>query len=316
MDRPQDIEGRGMPTTKKDEKGDERGPEKGHGKGRRSPTAPQELQNPLDFVRTGLEAARGGAPQMFLWAGGSIVAVAALLLPALVGSDKAPYAFATFLVVTIALSTLTWLAAKNPGNFQIQREWRVVQQPLRGEKLDALEKELKAVHGIAVDAFKKAKSAGDANNFRANIFLVDYRRAPEGVGLELRIPAQFRVMMVDPKEWALAFQPGWGATGEAFRSAQPVLTTDRLYGVPPNLHDVYDELLSTDLKGIVSLPILDSAYASVIAVLNVDFVGLDVNYDDLNIVYDAVKGSARFANLKRLLNELDKAWLTIGLRSG
>ena len=305
-----------MPTIKQEEKGQEKGQKKGQKKGQEKPAAPQELKNPLEFVRTGLEAAKGGAPQMFLWAGGSIVAIAALLLPALAGSANAPYAFATFCVVTIALGTLTWFAAKNPANFQIQREWRVIQQPLHGDKLDTLEKKLRAVRGVAVDAFKKAKDAGDAQTVRANIFLVDYRRAPEGVGLELRIPAQFRVMMVDPKEWDLAFQPGSGATGEAFRSAQPVLTTDRLYGVPPALRDVYNQLIVSDLKGIISLPILDSEHASVIAVLNVDVCGHDVDYEDLNRVYDTVKSSTDFGNLKRLLNELDKAWLTIGLRSG
>jgi hypothetical protein len=175
---------------------------------------------------------------------------------------------------------------------------------------------MKAVRGVAVDAFKKAKDADDAQTVRANIFLVDYRRAPEGVGLELRIPAQFRVMMVDPKEWDLAFQPGSGATGEAFRSAQPVLTTDRLYGIPPALRDVYNQLIASDLTGIISLPILDSEHASVIAVLNVDVCGHDVDYEDLNTVYDTVKSSTDFGDLKRLLNGLDMAWLTIGLRSG
>ena len=113
-----------------------------------------------------------------------------------------------------------------------------------------------------------------------------------------------------------AFQPGTGATGEAFRSAQPVLTTDRLYGVPPALQDVYNRLIASDLTGVISLPILDGEYAGVIAVLNVDVCGHDVDYRDLSTAYDIIKSSARFGNLKRLLNELDKAWLTIGLRSG
>jgi hypothetical protein len=281
------------------------------------PSSPQELRNPLDFVRLGLEAAKGGVPDVLIWAGGSILAVAAVMIPTLIAARKAELAAGTFLVATLAVLWLSWLAAKNPANFQVQRQWRVVQQPLRGDKLDQLDKELSAVHKLAADAFAKIKSdPAVKDKVRANIFLADYRRAPEGVGCELRMPAPFRRRMHEAGEWDLAFQPGWGATGEVFRSAQPVLTTDRLYGIPDSLQSVFDQLIAADLKAIISMPILDDKNPNVVAVLNVDVCERDVEPKDLTAVYGEIKGSTGFKNLYNLINQLDKAWLTIGLRTG
>lgn len=287
-----------------------------HGDTAGKPPAPKELQNPLEFVRTGLEAAKGGAPQMYVWAGGSIFALAGVLMPSLVGVGQAFYALVTFGIATIALGILVFLAAKYTVTFQIQRDWRVIQQPLRGEKLEDLDKKLETLRTVAADAFKKSLGTEVKDNVRANIFVVDYRRATEGVGIELRMPAQFRIKMDDPREWDLAFQPGRGATGEAFSSAQVVLTTDRLYGVPPALRDVYDKLIIADLKGIISLPILDSERSNVIAVLNVDICLIEVAHKDLNTVYEAIRRNGNFKDLEDSLNRVDKAWLTIGLRKG
>jgi hypothetical protein len=271
----------------------------------------------LEFVRIGLEAAKGGVPDVLIWAGGSILALAAVTIPSLIAAQRPELAVATFVFSAIAVAWLGWLAAKNPRNFQIQRQWRVVQQPLRGEKLELMDKELTAVHNKAAEAVARLKSdTGIKDKVRANIFLADYRRAPEGIGCELRMPAQFRRRMDEPKEWDLAFQPGWGVTGEAFRSAQPVLTTDRLYAIPESLRDVFDQTLAADLKAVISMPILDDKNPNVLAVLNVDVREYEMEPKDLTAIYEELKRSTGFKNLCNLLNQLDKAWLTIGLRTG
>jgi hypothetical protein len=280
-----------------------------------TPGGAQELRNPLAFVQVGLEAAKGGVPDVLIWAGGSILAVAALMIPSLIAAQHAELAVGTFALAMIGVIVLTWIAAKNPARFQIQREWRVVQQPLRGEKFDALDKELSNVHKIAMDAFEKANPAkGIKEKVRVNIFLADYRRAPEGIGCELRMPAQLRRKMHVSSEWDLTFQPGSGATGEVFRSAQPVLTTDRLYGIPPSQEKIFDALIADNLKGIISLPILDNEHPDVLGVLSVDVCEIDTSYEHLSTVYEQIKGSPSFNNLCKLMNQLDKAWLTIGLR--
>jgi hypothetical protein len=294
------------------------------GDGKKPAHGPKELQNPLAFVSSALEAAKGGPSQMFVWAGASILGLAALMVPTLLANNRPDYASGIFLVATGAVALFTWLAAKNPGNFLVQREWRLIQQPLHGDKLDLLAQRLEAVRGVAAEAFVKRKhEIGDKDKVRANIFLADYRRAPEGVGCELRMPALFRLKMKNPAEWELAFQPGEGATGEAFSSAQPVLTNNRMYGVPTALHDVFDKKIDAGLKAIVSLPILDNKNSNVTAVVNIDLCDdtadatkYSVDYDDLNAVYEAIKKANGFATVGGELNKLDKAWLTIGLRNG
>jgi len=281
------------------------------------PVNPQELQNPLDFVRAGLAAAKGGAPQVFVWAGGSIIGTAAMVMPAFIGAGRAGYAVTTFIVAAVAVVALTWLGARRASDLDVLRRWRVVQQPLAAETLDALREQLRTVHALACKAFAEAvPKSRTRGKVRANIFLVDYRRAPEGVGCELRMPAQLRVRMGDPKEWELAFQPGWGATGEAFRSAQPVITTDRLYAIPAPLQGVFDALISRRLKGLISLPIRDGRH--VIGVLNIDIVeedgGLTVKTEQLTQVYDGIRKAEEVRAIGDLLAEADKAWLSIGLR--
>jgi hypothetical protein len=295
------------------------------GAGNKPASGAKELQNPLAFVPSALEAAKGGPSQMFVWAGASILGLAAVMVPTLLANSRPDYASVIFLVAAVAVGLFTWLAATNPGNFLVHREWRLIQQPLHGDDLDLLGRRLDAVRDIAAEAFVKRHHEIDKNNVRANIFLADYRRAPEGVGCELRMPALFRLKMNNPAEWELAFQPGQGATGEVFSSAQPVLTTDRMYGVPSELHAVFNEKIDPGLKAIVSLPVLDNKNSNVIAVVNIDLTektaeatNYSVDYDDLNAVYEAIKKQRpnSMAALREELNKLDKAWLTIGLRNG
>jgi len=279
----------------------------------------QELHNPLDFVKSGLEVSKGGVPGMFLWAGGSLIATAAVILPALASGDHPIYAFLTFLVATLAVGMLTYGAWKSTATVDVQREWRVVQQPLPFGEIETLADRLRNVHSEAVKAFQKTTGSSDIGkkNIRANMFLVDYRRATEGIGCELRMPSQLRVMMNNAQEWNVAFQPGWGATGEAFRSGQVVMTTDRLFGIPQSLVEIYDKQFPKSLKGVISIPIQDddqASHASVVAVLNIDVTDFVVEYRHLNEAYDEIKQSRAFRGVVEKVNGMPKARLIIGLR--
>jgi len=284
--------------------------------------SPQEQPNPLAFVREGLEAAKAGTPQVFIWAGASILGLAGVMITSLLAGTHPTHALVTFGLAILAVGAATWLAAKNPWNFQIQRDWRLIQQPLDGDKLNTVYGRLQSVRATAAAVFLKQKpEIGNKDKVRANIFLADYRRAPDGVGCELRMPAQFRLNMVDPAEWDLVFQPGQGATGEVFATRQPVLTIDRMYGVPPNLRDVFDKKITPGLRAIISLPISNSEKTNVIAVVNIDLCdpgsAYAISYDDLNKVYDAIRmeNPNSLAALEDELNKLDKVLLTIALRN-
>jgi hypothetical protein len=274
---------------------------------------PQERKNPLDVLNIGLEAVKGGPAAMLVWAGGSIVALTVIVAPSFFAARRADLAFWTVLFAIVIVSLLAWLAVKHPARFLLQYRWRVVQQPMRNEKVvEALVKELSNIHGVARDAFEAAMPDVGAQ-VRTNIFLADYRRAPDGVGCELRMPAPFRHRMLDASEWDIAFQPGQGATGEVFLVGQPVMTTKRLYGLDSE-KTIFDPVLSPKLKAIISLPIFDDEHPNVVAVLNIDVCGdADVKEEHLPQVYDKLRGSPNFQNVRNLINKLDKAWLTIGL---
>jgi hypothetical protein len=233
---------------------------------------PPESRNPLEYVRIGLEAAKAGAPAILVWTMGLILAIIFMVIPSLFAAQRPELAAITAGIGVVVLGLLSWLAVKNPATFLLQYRWRVVQQPMRNEKLvELVVEELKKVLAVAGDAFEVA-IPGIKNQVRANIFMPDYRRASEGVGFELRMPVEFRPGMLEASEWDLAFQPGQGATGQVFVSGQPVLTTDRLKGVEGE-KEVFEPIIARELKAIISLPIPDNERSNVIAVLNVDVCG-------------------------------------------
>lgn len=281
-------------------------------------SAPPERQNPLDSLQSlGTEAVKAGTPAFIVWAAVAIVAITFTLTPSFFSTQRPDLGAGTIAAAFIAILLLVWIAIKNPANILLQYRWRVVQQPIRNEAVvEELIKELKLVLEAARTSFG-AVVPGIEQQVRANIFLADYRRAPEGVAFELRIPAAFRPGMLKPTEWDIAFQPGQGATGEVFIAGQPVLTTDRLYGVPESRKAVFKTIIPDDLKAIISLPIFDDERSNVIAVLNVDVCGDAAVGDELlPKVYEVVRASQNFKNVCNSLNRLDKAWLTIGLSRG
>src|SRR5947209_11624745 len=118
---------------------------------------PQEPRNPLDFVRIGMEAVKGGAPAILVWAAGSTVALTIMVAPSFFAAQRAELALAAFVVAVLVLGLLSWLAIKNPATFLLQYRWRVVQQPMRNEKLvEALVKELSNIREVAQNAFEAA----------------------------------------------------------------------------------------------------------------------------------------------------------------
>jgi hypothetical protein len=270
----------------------------------------------LEYLRIGLEAAKGGAPAILVWTMGAILGIIFMVTPSLIAARRADFAVTMAVTGVVVLVFLSWLAIKNPATLLLQYRWRVVQQPMRNEKLVGLAvQELKNVLGVACDAFD-AVIPGVKNQVRANIFMPDYRHASEGIALELRMPVEFRPGMVDASEWDLAFAPGQGATGEVFLTGSPVLAINRLIGVEDD-KDVFDPVIAANLKAIVSLPIADNEHANVVAVLNIDVCGdAVVGNEHLPPVYEKIRASASFQKLRESINKLDKAWLTIGLGPG
>jgi len=87
--------------------------------------------------------------------------------------------------------------------------------------------------------------------------------------------------------------------------------------VPGSKAEILDAVIARRLKAIISLPIFDNEWPNVIAVLNIDVCGeAEVKDEHLPKVYELVRGSQNFKNVCNMLNQLDKAWLTIGLGRG
>src|SRR4051812_3659940 len=119
----------------------------------RSSTSP----NALEYMRFGLEAAKAGAPAILVWTMGSILAIIFLVIPSSFAAQRADVAAFTFTFGAIVLALLGWLAVKNPAAFLLQYRWRVVQQPMRNEKLvQGVIQEFKKVLAVAADAFESA----------------------------------------------------------------------------------------------------------------------------------------------------------------
>jgi hypothetical protein len=274
-----------------------------------SPQSP----NPFEIARLGLDAYKEGPPAVLVWAAGAVVALAAVTIPSLLASQQANLAVGTLAFSIVAIGFLCWLASRNDERL-LRYRWRVLRQPMQNDKLVRdVNAEMKKVYATACETFEQVLP-GVKDQVRTNIFLADFRRAPQGIAFELRMSPQFSRQMLEPTESRLSFQPGQGATGEVFLFGQPVLTTDRLYGVKPEEKPIYDAVIAAKLKAILSLPIADDKNTNVIAVLNVDVCGdALVKYEHLTKVYEAVKGSAAFVTLCALLNQFDKAWLTISL---
>jgi hypothetical protein len=209
---------------------------------------------------------------------------------------------------------LAILSAHSYGRLPLQRQWRVIQQPLQADQADKVAKSLRTLRNLAATKLADAtKIDCIEDNVRANVFLVDYRRAQEGVGFKLHMPIQLRVAMDNPIETELTLAPDLGATGTAFTSGQAVLTVDRPFGTPQRYHCVYEDIIHKDLKGIISVPILDDRHANVVAVVNVDVTEKDIEDSHLDQVYQSICSSKELRTFSKRLNRFKKARVTVGI---
>jgi hypothetical protein len=264
-------------------------------------------------VGLGLEAVKQGDRALLVYTAGAVFALTATMISASFAAQQPWLAGAAFVFGTLVAGLFGWLAARRQDGL-LKYQWRVVQQPIRDEKLvRQMNEALSKFYQAARKAFEDA-IPGVGDMVRANIFLPDFRRAADGVAFELRMTPQFTLKMTQSGERHASFQPGYGATGTAFVSGQAVVTLDRLYGIPESHKSVYNAQIARELKAILSLPIRDDK--SVIAILNIDVCGdKPVSERQLNDVYENIRASRELTIIEDLLGQLKKAWLTITLAS-
>lgn len=222
--------------------------------------------------------------------GSAGILLAAYLCSQFIQAKNTHYAFwtgiialALLVVVVIVLLVVVAIHIKDedtPPAWSIS----VPKLPLDPPVLEVLRGRLLETHHVAYHQLKLRNATIEDHQIRANIFLVDYRNAQEGVSAlcVLKMIGELQVNMSYIPESSIQFQLGQGATGQAFLTKTPKVArrVSSLQGEWEHSYQMTDELTRTvhkDLKWVISMPIKDDS-DQVFGVLNVD--GLDHNFDD------------------------------------